>query len=103
MTPAATRTVAVLLAGATVHVGSGPRGRTVSRRTARELIDQGLCDWTDYDNRGDRPGFETVSDVRLYMPTCDGCRKRFAPNVLRRFEDLALCGSCSVRIVGDAK
>lgn len=102
VTPAARRTFVRLLAGETIHVGAGPHGQSVRRHTARELLDAGLCDWTDFDNRGARPDFETVSDVRLYLPTCDGCRQRFAPRQLSRGKlgtDLTLCATCDANLV----
>lgn len=96
MSPAASRAFERMLANEVLHVGAGPRGKSVRRSTARELLDAGICDWTDFDNRGDRPGFETVSDLRIYLPQCDGCHKRFALNTLRRYEDYSLCVACSV-------
>jgi len=77
-------------------VGSGPRGKTIRHSTARELLDAGIVWETDFDNRGDRPEHETVSDVRIYMPTCDRCHVRFAANLLAMDDATGalLCRGC---------
>ena len=94
MSPAASHALLRLLNGETLHVGAGPKGKSIRRATAKEL--EGHVEWTDYDNRGDRPDFETVSDLRVYCPTCDACHKRFSASALKMSEDgLALCPSCT--------
>ena len=95
LSPAASAALMRLFAGETLHIGNGPRGRSVRVSTAKELTDGFYADWTDYDNRHDRPGFETVSDARLYLPSCDGCRRKFSPRNLSRYEDLSLCVDCT--------
>lgn len=97
MSPAALRAIPLLLAGVSLHVGSGPKGKTIRRSTARELLDAGLAWETDFEHPEDRPEGETSSGPHVYMPACDRCRARFAPSVLAMDDGTGalLCMSCT--------